>query len=157
MGLASRDSTMGLVCRSTILVVVESTSAVVMWYVCQVYIFFVNFKFESSLQIFHSVTFNDCAIDVIQSFSDHFFLLRNQLFNIHVVDILYGFYSVCEQKSLTPGANQLLGANVRNYAKWKRTYQPGLSWGGVENCYLAVDIKHGPHAGVLGDGTCNNG
>ena len=64
------------------------------------------------------------------------------------------FIAMCvyKQNSLTPGGNQLLGSNISNFAKWKRTYQPAVSWGGVGNCYTAIDIRNGPHAGVLGGG-----
>ena len=36
--------------------------------------------------------------------------------------------------------------------KWKRTYQPGIFWGGVGNTFRANTVSFGPHNGFLGGG-----
>ena len=50
------------------------------------------------------------------------------------------------------------GCNLSRWSRWKRTYQPGLSWGGVGNTYTKNEISNGPHSGILGGGmrTINN-
>lgn len=56
------------------------------------------------------------------------------------------------QSSLSPGNNLVTNCTVSDWSQWKRTYQPGLAWGGVGNNYTYLDISNGPHAGILGGG-----
>ncbi|XP_062523158.1 uncharacterized protein LOC134197826 isoform X2 [Corticium candelabrum] len=57
-----------------------------------------------------------------------------------------------DQKLLTRGNNTVSGCNLSRWSRWKRTYQPGLSWGGVGNTYTKNEISNGPHSGILGGG-----
>ena len=43
-------------------------------------------------------------------------------------------------------------SEVSYWANWKRTYNPGLAWGGVGNTYVNNLIKNGPHSGIFGGG-----
>lgn len=58
------------------------------------------------------------------------------------------------QNSLTPGNNLVTNCTISDWSHWKRTYQPGLAWGGVGNNYTYLDISNAPHAGILGGGEC---
>eukprot|EP00039_Didymoeca_costata_P009071 m.120145 g.120145 ORF g.120145 m.120145 type:complete len:652 (+) comp14348_c0_seq2:16-1971(+) len=63
-------------------------------------------------------------------------------------------------ETLLPGNNFVLGCNVHHYARWKRTYQPGVFWAGVGNTYSSNTISWGPHNAFLGGGNeadCYNG
>ena len=61
--------------------------------------------------------------------------------------------------SLTPGNNGVRNNSIFNFARWKRTYVPGLYFGGVGNEY-ALNITFGPHNAITGGGnveqSCNN-
>ena len=46
----------------------------------------------------------------------------------------------------------LLDSKISKWSNWKRTYTPGLAWGGVGNTYSGNSIYNGPHAGILGGG-----
>jgi len=46
---------------------------------------------------------------------------------------------------------------VHHYAKWKRSYQPGIFWGGVGNIFRGNSISFGPHNGFLGGGDFADG
>ena len=46
---------------------------------------------------------------------------------------------------------------VSDFARWKRTYQPGMYWGGCGNTFRDNTIKHGPHNGFLGGGNFEDG
>ena len=54
--------------------------------------------------------------------------------------------------TLTPGRIVVHNNTISNFSRWKRTYMPGLVWGGVGNNYTANRISHGPHNGVFGGG-----
>jgi hypothetical protein len=54
--------------------------------------------------------------------------------------------------TLTPGKNFVRGCNIHHYSLWRRTYQPGIGWGGVGNTYTSNYIGHAPHNGILGGG-----
>merc|ERR1712228_42664 len=64
--------------------------------------------------------------------------------------------------TLESGQNVVEGNNIFSFAQWKRTYMPGLFWGGVGNLYSSNNISFGPHNGILGGGNeinlggCNN-
>lgn len=83
--------------------------------------------------------------------------------NSHVTNlVVYGngcggiHVSGGDQKSLTRGNNMLRGCNIARWSRWKRTYQPAVSWGGVGNIYAENVISDGPHSGILGGGNdCN--
>lgn len=65
------------------------------------------------------------------------------------------FANVSIQKTLTRGNNVLQNSLITKWSNWKRTYNPGLSWGGVGNTYRHNTIHDGPHAGILGGGEFN--
>ena len=46
---------------------------------------------------------------------------------------------------------------VHHYALWKRSYQPGIFWGGVSNTFRANTVTFGPHNGFLGGGDFADG
>ena len=56
------------------------------------------------------------------------------------------------QPTLTRGNNLLTECVIRNWSRWKRTYQPGISWAGVGNNYTHNTVSNAPHAGILGGG-----
>jgi len=59
--------------------------------------------------------------------------------------------------TLRPG-NLLVTQNaVHHYAKWKRSYQPGIFWGGVGNVFRGNKVYFGPHNGFLGGGDFADG
>ncbi len=60
------------------------------------------------------------------------------------------------QLSLTRGNNLLTRCTIHDWSQWKRTYQPGISWGGVGNNYTHNQIFSAPHAGILGAGLSHN-
>ena len=52
------------------------------------------------------------------------------------------------------------GNDVRRVAQWKRTYMPGVFWGGVNNTYRGNTVRFSPHncftgGGDFGDGVLN--
>lgn len=50
-------------------------------------------------------------------------------------------------------ANNYVGNNeFHNYARFTRTYNPGVGWGGVGNTYDSNYIHNAPHNGMLGGG-----
>jgi hypothetical protein len=53
---------------------------------------------------------------------------------------------------LIPGNNTALRNRIFHMARMKRTYQPGLKWGGVNNTYSYNHISDGPHNCILGGG-----
>lgn len=46
---------------------------------------------------------------------------------------------------------------VYNYALWKRSYMPGIYWGGVNNTYRGNTVRNAPHNGFLGGGDFEDG
>lgn len=54
--------------------------------------------------------------------------------------------------TLVPGRMRVHNNVISNFSRWKRTYMPGLTWGGVGNNYTSNNISHGPHNGVFGGG-----
>ena len=55
-------------------------------------------------------------------------------------------------ETLTPGLNFALRNHIHHMANFKRTYQPGLHWSGVNNTVSYNYISDGPHNCVLGGG-----
>ena len=62
--------------------------------------------------------------------------------------------------TLKPGNNVVNHNHIYNFARWKRTYIPGLFFGGVGNDYSYNNITFGPHNGIDGGGneaqSCDN-
>ena len=54
--------------------------------------------------------------------------------------------------TLTPGNNILLSNNVSYFAQWKRTMQPGIYYGGVNNSFINNFFGYAPQHGMLGGG-----
>jgi hypothetical protein len=54
--------------------------------------------------------------------------------------------------TLEPGLNSAKGNRVYHISQYKRTYQPGLHWGGVNNTYSHNHLSDGPHNCILGGG-----
>jgi uncharacterized membrane protein YgcG len=57
--------------------------------------------------------------------------------------------------SLTPANHSIRGNLIHNYARLHRTYNPGISWGGVGNHFIGNTIRDAPHAAILGGGVLN--
>jgi hypothetical protein len=55
-------------------------------------------------------------------------------------------------RTLRRSENVVANCSIHSYARWKRTYQPGLSWMGVGNSFLNNKIWEAPHQAVLGGG-----
>lgn len=55
-------------------------------------------------------------------------------------------------RTLSPGRCLVTGNTVTQMAQYKRTYQPGIHWGGVNNTYSHNKVSHGPHNCFLGGG-----
>ena len=51
---------------------------------------------------------------------------------------------------LTRGNILVHGNNISNFSRWKRTYMPGLTWGGVGNNFTDNTISDGPHNAIFG-------
>ena len=64
-------------------------------------------------------------------------------------------FSFSSQLTLTRGDNLLSECRIRDWSRWKRTYQPGISWAGVGNNFTYNHLYNAPHAGILGGGECS--
>ncbi|XP_065182891.1 uncharacterized protein LOC135813811 [Sycon ciliatum] len=56
--------------------------------------------------------------------------------------------------SLTRANSTIQHCSVYDFARWKRTYNPGVAFGGVGNDYLHNTIYGGPHTAIFG--ACND-
>ena len=54
--------------------------------------------------------------------------------------------------TLEPAHNFVTHSKITGYARWKRTYMPGIFWAGVGNRYAHNKISYGPHNAILGGG-----
>jgi len=59
--------------------------------------------------------------------------------------------------TLTPGRASVKYNRVRQWGNLKRTYQPAVHWGGVENSYSYNDVADGPHVCFWGGGNAVDG
>ena len=59
--------------------------------------------------------------------------------------------------SLQPGGLLIEDNVVHHFAKWKRSYHPGIFWGGVGNTFRGNHVSFGPHNGFLGGGDFADG
>jgi hypothetical protein len=62
--------------------------------------------------------------------------------------------------TLARGDNLVRGNHIHSYARWFRTYHPGVLWGGVGNWFQDNHIENAPHNAFLGGGneaTCTSG
>ena len=59
--------------------------------------------------------------------------------------------------TLAPGNLLVSDSHVHHYALWKRSYMPGVYWGGVGNTYRNNTVEYGPHNGFLGGGDFEDG
>ena len=57
-----------------------------------------------------------------------------------------------DEPSLTPGNNLAEGCTADFYARWTRTYNPGLGFSGVGNTYRGNRVASAPHIGMIGSG-----
>ena len=57
-----------------------------------------------------------------------------------------------DASTLQKGNMEISENNVSHYATWKRSYQPGIFWAGVENVFRGNSVSFGPHNGFLGGG-----
>ena len=62
-----------------------------------------------------------------------------------------------DSASLSNGNVRVLNNSVHHFAKWKRSYQPGIFWAGVGNTYSGNTVSFGPHNGFLGGGDFGDG
>ena len=53
---------------------------------------------------------------------------------------------------LTPGNLRVLRNEIYDVAQWKRTYTPGIHWGGISNTYSHNTVHKLPHNCFLGGG-----
>ena len=54
--------------------------------------------------------------------------------------------------TLTPAAHNISGNLIHRFARIHRTYNPGISWGGVGSLVSNNTIRDAPHAAILGGG-----
>ena len=54
--------------------------------------------------------------------------------------------------TLEKGGMLIEGNDVSRHARWKRTYQPGIFWGGVNNTFRNNNVSVAPHNCMLGGG-----
>ena len=54
--------------------------------------------------------------------------------------------------SLTPGRSFVKKNTIFDFALWKRTYSPGIYFGGIGNDYIANNISNSPHNCISGGG-----
>jgi hypothetical protein len=59
--------------------------------------------------------------------------------------------------TLTPGNMFVLDNHVHHIGYWKRTYQPALFWGGVNNTYARNLLEDGPAMCIWGGGNVADG
>jgi hypothetical protein len=62
-----------------------------------------------------------------------------------------------EAATLHAGNLHVENNSVHHYARWKRSYQPGIFWGGVGNVFRGNSVSFGPHNGFLGGGDFADG
>ena len=55
-------------------------------------------------------------------------------------------------KTLARGDNFVKDSEIRSFSRWKRTYAPGLQWGGVGNKFCGNTIALAPHSAIIGGG-----
>lgn len=55
-------------------------------------------------------------------------------------------------RALVPGNMHATNNTITNFALLKRTYQPGVHWGGYNNSFSFNTISNGPHNCILGGG-----
>ena len=55
-------------------------------------------------------------------------------------------------RSLSPGANLVAGNTIHHYARWHRTYNPGIFFTGVGNRFAGNEIFAAPHQAIFGGG-----
>lgn len=57
-----------------------------------------------------------------------------------------------DEKMLTPSRSQAIANTATYYGRWKRTYQPGVGFGGVGVQFLGNKVGYAPHIGMTGSG-----
>ena len=62
-----------------------------------------------------------------------------------------------EAMTLTPGKMFATSNHVHQVGLWKRTYQPALFWGGVQNRYIGNVLEDGPAMLIWGGGNVADG
>lgn len=62
-----------------------------------------------------------------------------------------------EAKTLEAGDILVESNKVHSFAQWKRSYQPGIYWGGVMNVYRENTVQFSPHNCFLGGGNFEDG
>jgi hypothetical protein len=55
-------------------------------------------------------------------------------------------------QTLARGENLVKGNHIHSYARWFRTYRPGILWAGVGNRFQENHIANAPHNAILGGG-----
>ena len=55
-------------------------------------------------------------------------------------------------RSLMPARNVVRGNYFHHFARWFRTYRPGVDWGGVGMLFVDNHVAFAPHAAFLGGG-----
>ena len=60
-----------------------------------------------------------------------------------------------DTSTLTAGNNTVVGCSFTQYARFCRTYQAGIAWGGVGNAFINNTVGDAPHTGMLGGGNDN--
>ena len=57
-----------------------------------------------------------------------------------------------EAATLTAGNVTVARNRIRHFAQWKRSYMPGIYFGGVSNAYTGNDVAWSPHNCIMGGG-----
>ena len=58
-----------------------------------------------------------------------------------------------EADTLAVGGMTVADNHVHHVAQWKRSYMPGIYWGGVGNTFARNVVENHPHACFVGGGT----
>ena len=62
-----------------------------------------------------------------------------------------------EAETLLAGGLVIAKNHVHDVAQWKRSYMPGIYWGGVKNTFSDNNVENHPHACVVGGGDFEDG
>ena len=101
------------------------------------------------------VTISNCTVHSHGGFGiDMRGAAEAQILNSTVFDTgCTGVQAHCgEMSTMTSGNCVISGNTVTQMGQYKRTYQPGIHWAGVDNNYTLNVVHNGPHACISGGG-----
>lgn len=100
------------------------------------------------------IVVDNCTIANVGANATNIHGTQNRVTGSHVYGVGCMGISVVggDHQTLTPAGNVVAHNNVHHYARWKRTYMPGIFWAGVGNTYSYNNVSYGPHNAILGGG-----